>query len=233
MPLIKNLEVDPDLCGETFRRREWALSKDFIRRFELGKEVSIRVTTIKGSVIVSSLREISEESVRIDDSVLEVYADAEDWLCRKMNSLFQTVRHLGMNPVKMDRNIAAMWEGSGDPVMVEKGSRLVWIPAAAFVIGDERVYLFRVAWMSHVQKEGVVLTNTNTGVIGYTREYLNQASPEIAAYIAKLEAKAMQDENVLQAFTRLGAILRPEAYKQEMFAERAKQYEQTDFGGWA
>ncbi|QOC57926.1 hypothetical protein phiK7B1_071 [Pseudomonas phage phiK7B1] len=231
MPLIKNLEVDPDLCGETFRRREWALQKDYIRRMELGKEVSIRAVTIKGAMIIKALREVSEEDVVINDAVLEVYADAEDWLCRKMNTLFQTVRHLGMNPVTMKRPIAAMYEYGGitDP-LVGNGCDFVWIPTCAFVIGDERVYLFRVAG-----KQLKSINQSNSGVIGYTREYLNTATPEVAAYIAKLESKAMDDEEVRNAFTRLGSVLRPKAYKDEMLAERAKQYEnaKTDFGGWA
>lgn len=231
MPLIKNLEVDPDLCGETFRRREWALQKDYIRRMELGKEVSIRAVTIKGAMIIKALREVSEEDVVINDSVLEVYADAEDWLCRKMNNLFQTVRHLGMNPVSMKKQLAAMYEnGSNVDPLIANGCDLVWVPACAFVVGDERVYLFRVAG-----KQVKKIDKTNSGVIGYTREYLNTATPEVAAYIAKLESKAMDDEDVRAAFTRLGSVLRPKAYKDEMLAERAKQYEnaETDFGGWA
>lgn len=231
MPLIKGLEVDPDLCGETFRRREWALQKDYIRRMELGKEVSIRAVTIKGAMIIKALREVSEEEVVINDSVLEVYADAEDWLCRKMNTLFQTVRHLGMNPVSMKRQIAAMYEnGSNVDPLIANGCDLVWVPACAFVVGDERVYLFRVA-----AKQLKQINQTTSGVIGYTREYLNTATPEVAAYIAKLESKAMDDEDVRAAFTRLGSVLRPKAYKDEMLAERAKQYEnaKTDFGGWA
>lgn len=231
MPLIKNLEVDPDLCTETFRRREWALQKDYIRRMELGKEVSIRATTIKGAMIIKALREVSEEEVVINDAVLEVYADAEDWLCRKMNTLFQTVRHLGMNPVTMKKPIAAMYEnGSNLDPLIANGCDLVWIPACAFVVGDERVYLFRVAGKGSKQ-----INQANSGVIGYTREYLNTASPEVAAYIAKLEAKAMDDVDVRAAFTRLGSVLRPKAYKDEVLAERLKQYEnaKTDFGGWA
>lgn len=231
MPLIKGLEVDPDLCGETYRRREWALQKDYIRRMELGKEVSIRAVTIKGAAIIKALREVSEEEVVINDSVLEVYADAEDWLCRKMNTLFQTVRHLGMNPVTMKKQIAAMYEnGSNLDPLIALGSSLVWIPTCAFVVGDERVYLFRVASVGATKIDKV-----NSGVIGYTREYLNTATPEVAAYIAKLESKAMDDEEVRNAFTRLGSVLRPKAYKDEMLAERAKQYEnaKTDFGGWA
>lgn len=228
MPLVKNLEVCPDLCGETYRRREWALQKDYIRRMELGKEVSIRAVTIKGSMIVKSLREVSEEDVVINDEVLQVYADAEDWLCRRMNSLLQTVRHLGMNPVSMKRNIAAMYESNLSNPLLAKGCDLIWVPTCAFVIGDERVYLFRVTGV----KNRIVNKNTSA-VIGYTREYINTVSPEIASYIAKLESKAMDDEEVRNAFTRLGAILRPRAYKDEMIAERAKQYGETDFGGWA
>lgn len=230
MPLIKGLEVDQDLCGDSFRRRDWALQKDYIRRMELGKEVSIRATTIKGAVIIGTLREISEANVVIDDEVLQVYADAEDWLCRKMNGLFQTVRHLGMNPRNMTKPVAAMFESNPTP-LVAKGSDLAWIPVSAFVIGDERVYLFRVTGLGHALENR--LDMTNTAVIGYTREYLNTVSPELASYIAKLEAKAMDDEQVRNAFTRLGSILRPQAYKEEMLEERAKQYEKSDFGGWA
>lgn len=234
MPLIKGLNVDPDLCGDTFRRKEFCIQKDFIRRYELGREVSIRTHTMKGAAVIETLRKVSEESVVINDSVLQAYADAEDWLCRKMQNLFQTVRHLGMNPQKLTKEIAAMIEGHDSPPLVAKGSDLIWVPVSAFYVGDERVYLFRVVGLAYQdQVEKVALTSRNTGVLGYTSEYLRNVSPELAAYVGKLEAKAMEDESVKASFTRLGSILRPEAYKAEMIAERAKMYEETNFGGWA
>jgi len=235
MPLIKNLNVDSDLCADSYRRREFALQKDFIRRYELGKDVSIRTSTMKGAAVIQALREISEEEVVIDQEALQAYADAEDWLCRKMQSLFFTVRHLGMNPRKMTKKVAAMIENaSGGDIILEKGCDLIWIPVSAFYVDDERVYLFRVVGIDYQHNTHVMLTMRNTGVIGYTRECLNTVSSELAAYISKLESKAMEDEHVKASFTRLGSILRPEAYKQEMLEERAKMYgEVKNFGGWA
>jgi hypothetical protein len=233
MPLIKNLTVDSDLCGDSFRRKEFALQNDYIRRYELGREVSIRTHTMKGAAVIEALRKVCEESVTINDDVLTAYADAEDWLCRKMQLLFQTVRHLGMNPRAMTKQVAAMYEASKFDPLIARGCDLIWIPVAAFYVGDERVYLFRVVGLNYQHNKDVMLNLTNTGVIGYTREYLNTVSPELAAYIGKLEAKAMEDENVKASFTRLGSILRPDAYKTEMIEERAKMYEKVDFGGWA
>lgn len=233
MPLIKNLNTDVELCADSFRRKEFVLQGDYIRRHELGKDVSIRTHTMKGAAVIESLRKVCEDGVVINDSILEVYADAEDWLCRKMQLLFQTVRHLGMNPKNMTQKVAAMYDSAFQP-LIARGCDLIWIPVAAFYIGDERVYLFRVVGLGYDNtSDKEVLTMRNTGVLGYTRECLNTVSPELAAYISKLEAKAMEDGNVNAAFTRLGSVLRPEAYKAEMIAERAKMYEKTDFGGWA
>lgn len=233
MPLIKNLIVDAELCGDSFRRKEFALQSDYIRRYELGREVSIRTNTMKGAAVIEALRKVCESSVVITDDVLMAYADAEDWLCRRMQLLFQTVRHLGMNPKNMTKKIAAMYESSKYEPLVARGCDLIWIPVAAFYIGDERVYLFRVTGLDYTNDMSKVLSMQNTAVIGYTREYLNKVSPELAAYIAKLELKAMEDENVKASFTRLGSILRPEAYKAEMIEERAKMYDKANFGGWA
>lgn len=235
MPLIKNLSVDPDLCSDSFRRKDFVLARDFIRRVEMNKIVSVRASTMKGAVIIETLRKISEPQVVIGDEALEAYANSEDWLCRKMQSLFQTVRHLGMNPSKMDIQVACMTEP--DDHFIAKGKDLIWIPVSAFYIGDERVYLFRTASLAYARDEPadrLQLNLRNTGVLGYTREALNTVSTELAAYIAKLENKAMDDEQVRASYTRLGAILRPEAYKQEMIDERAKQYGgEESFGGWA
>lgn len=231
MPLIKNLITDPDLCNDSFRRKDFALSRDFIRRVEMGKVVSVRSSTLKGAAVIESLRAISEPDVVIGDEVLEAYANSEDWLCRKMQSLFQTVRHLGMNPSKMTSQVACMVEPADH--FVAYGKDLIWIPVSAFYIGDERVYLFRTVDIKYADSP-YALTIKNTGCLGYTREALNTVSPELAAYIAKLENKAMDDENVRASYTRLGAILRPEAYKQEMIEERAKSYGgENSFGGWA
>lgn len=230
MPLIKNLNVCPDLCADSFRRKDFALSRDFIRRVEMGKVVSVRTSTMKGAALIEALRAISEPSVVIGDEALEAYANSEDWLCRKMQSLFQTVRHLGMNPTKMNIQVACMLEP--DDHFIAYGKDLIWIPVSAFYIGDERVYLFRTTDLAYSSE--VVLNSRNTGVVGYTREALNTVSPELAAYISKLENKAMDDEQVRESYTRLGAILRPEAYKQEMIEERAKSYGgEQSFGGWA
>lgn len=232
MPLVKDLNVDPDLCGDTYRRREFVLQKDFIRRQELGAEVSIRASSMKGSVLIQTLRAISEESVVINESVLQVYADAEDWLCRRMNHLFQTVRGLGIRPIKMTKEIHIFNEGFSES-SAKRGCDLVWIPACAFYVGDERVYLFRVVSKGYAAS-GSLIDMRKSGAIGYTKEYLNVLSPELAAYINKLEGKAMQDEEVKNAFTLLGSILKPEQYKEELLEERAKAYSKVaDFGGWA
>lgn len=232
MPLVKNLNVDPELCADSFRRREFVLQADYIRRHEMGKDVSIRTSTMKGAVLIESLRQICEDDVAIGNEVLQAYADAEDWLCRRMQQLFQSVRHLGMNPSKFKNKIGAMCEGGREP-LIAKGCDLIWIPVSAFYLGDERVYLFRVVGTAYADHPEIQLHAKNTGVLGYTRDYLSNLSPELAAYVSKLEAKAMEDENVKASFTRLGSILRPEAYKAEMIEERAKLYEKTDFGGWA
>jgi hypothetical protein len=230
MPLIKNLNTCPDLCGDSFRRKDFVLSRDFIRRVEMGKVVSVRTSTLKGAVVIETLRKISEPDVVIGEEALQAYANSEDWLCRKMQSLFQTVRHLGMNPAKMNSQVACMLEP--DDHFIARGKDLIWIPVAAFYVGDERVYLFRTTNLDY--EKSLMLNTRNTGVIGYTREALNTVSPELAAYIAKLENKAMDDPQVRESYTRLGSILRPEAYKQEMIEERAKMYGgEESFGGWA
>ena len=233
MPLVKNLNVCSELCADSFRRREFYLQADYIRRHEMGKDVSIRTSTMKGAALIESLRQVCEDDVQIDNDVLQAYADAEDWLCRRMQQLFQNVRHLGMNPTKLKQNVAAMNDVGAREPLVAKGSDLIWIPVAAFYLGDERVYLFRVVGAQYADHTEIQLNTKNTCVLGYTRDYLNNLSPELSAYVSKLEAKAMEDENVKASFTRLGSILRPEAYKAEMIEERAKMYGETSFGGWA
>jgi len=232
MPLIKDLNVDPDLIGDSFRRKDFVLARDFIRRVEMGKVVSVRTSSMKGAALFETLRAISEPDVVIGDEALQAYANSEDWLCRKMQSLFQTVRHLGMNPVKMTHQVACMLEP--DDHFIAEGNKLIWIPVSAFYVGDERVYLFRTIGIAYKDSSLYQINMKNTGVIGYTREALNTVSSELAAYISKLENKAMDDEEVRASYTRLGSILRPEAYKQEMIEERAKQYGgENTFGGWA
>ena len=232
MTLIRDLHVDIDLCTDSYRRREWLLSKDYIRRFEMGTDVSIRQSTMKGNVLIQTLRDISEPDVVIGVEAQEAYANAEDWLCRRMCTLFQTVRGLGIQPLHFKKEVQFYQERVEVPV-VGMANQLVWIPVAAFYVGDERIYLWRVAGQTLI-KSGKVLDMHSTCSIGYTREYLTTLSPELNAYITRLESKAMQDEEVKAAFTRLGSILRPEQYKTEMLAERAKEYESVaDFGGWA
>ncbi|UKL14971.1 hypothetical protein hairong_066 [Pseudomonas phage hairong] len=233
MPLVKDLNVGSDLCGDTFRRKEFIVQKDFVRRFEMDREVSIRVATMKSSILIATLREISEPEVQITEEAQQAYADAEDWLCRRMNVIFHQIRGMGMQPKLFKKTIAAYMEGNRDP-MIAKGCNLIWVPMCATYIGDERVYLFR------VMPEQMVAAKAswgmaNSGAIGYTREYLNRVSPELANYIAKLESKAMQDESVRDSFTRLGAILRPKQFKEEQIAERARAYADKgdEFGGWA
>lgn len=230
MPLVKGLNVDADLCGDTYRRREFIIQQDYVRRIELNKDVSIRTSTMKGALVIETLRKISEDSVKIDHVAQEAYADAEDWLTRKMTNLFQTVRGMGMHPVTMTKSVSCFVERS-DGFQIE-GRKLVWIPACAFYIGDERVYLFRVKPIEMAQA-GAMIDHKSAGAVGYTRDYLERVSPELHAYISKLESKAMEDEDVRASFTRLGSILRPEAYAREMLEERQKQYEgQEEFGAW-
>lgn len=233
MPLVKGLNVGSDLCGDTLRRKEFFIQKDFVRRYELDREVSIRVATMKASILIATLREISEPEVQINEDAQQAYADAEDWLCRRMNVIFHQIRGMGYQPQLFKKTIACYMEGNRDPMM-GKGSTFVWVPMCATYIGDERVYLFRTMNEAHA-KSGAKWTMSNSGAIGYTREYLNRVSPELANYIAKLEGKAMQDESVRDSFTRLGSILRPKQFKEEQLAERAKAYEDLgdSFGGWA
>lgn len=233
MPLVKDLKVGSDLCGDTFRRKEFVIQKDFVRRYEMDREVSIRVASMKASVMIATLREISEPEIQITEDVLQAYADAEDWLCRRMNVIFHQIRGMGYQPQLFKKTVAAYMEGNRDP-LVNTGNGFVWVPMCATYIGDERVYLFRVMH-EKLAKSGALWGMNNSGVIGYTREYLNRVSPELANYIAKLENKAMQDESVRDSFTRLGSILRPKQFKEEQLAERAKAYADKgdEFGGWA
>lgn len=233
MPLVKNLNVGSDLCGDTFRRKEFIVQKDFVRRFELDREVSIRVATMKASILIATLREISEPDVLINEDAQQAYADAEDWLCRRMNVIFHQIRGMGYQPQLFKKKVAAYMEGNRDPI-ITPGNSLVWVPMCATYIGDERVYIFRVMPEQMVKAKASWGMN-NSGAIGYTREYLNRVSPELANYIAKLESKAMQDESVRESFTRLGSILRPKQFKDEQLAERAKAYADKGdtFGGWA
>lgn len=233
MPLVKNLNVGSDLCGDTFRRKEFVVQKDFVRRYEMDREVSIRAANMKASILIATLREISEPEVQITGEAQQAYADAEDWLCRRMNVIFHQIRGMGFQPQLFKKTIACYMEGNRDP-MIGPGNDFVFVPMCATYIGDERVYLFRTMRAQMVNK-GVMWGMSNSGVIGYTREYLNRVSPELANYIAKLESKAMQDESVRDSFTRLGAILRPKQFKEEQLAERAKAYADLgdNFGGWA
>lgn len=230
MPLIKGLNVDPDLCGDTYRRREFIIQQDYVRRIEMNKDVSVRAATMKGAVLIETLRKISEPQVQIGAEAQQAYADAEDWLTRKMTSLMQVVRGMGMHPAAMKRDVGCFLEKTDGFVM--PADKLVWIPACAFYIGDERVYLFRTMEMKLAQ-EGMLISHNQSGAIGYTREYLERLCPELFAYTNKLESKAMLDPEVRGAFTRLGSILRPEAYAREMLEERQKQYEgKEEFGAW-
>lgn len=230
MPLIKGLNVDADLCGDTYRRREFIIQQDYVRRVELNKDVSIRTSTMKGALVIETLRAISEDHVKIDHTAQEAYADAEDWLTRKMTSLFQTVRGMGMHPAQMSKSVSCFVERSDGFQMT--GKEMVWIPACAFYIGDERVYIFRTIKLELAQSGKLIHHNT-AGAVGYTRDYLTKVSPELNAYVNKLESKAMEDPDVRASFTRLGSILRPEAYAREMLEERQKQYEdREEFGAW-
>ncbi|MEG0063031.1 MAG: hypothetical protein RR740_00360 [Pseudomonas sp.] len=230
MPLIKGLNVDADLCGDTYRRREFIIQQDYVRRVELGKDVSIRTSTMKGALVIETLRAISEDHVRIDQHAQEAYADAEDWLTRKMTNLFQTVRGMAMHPHAMTKSVSCFVEKSDGFQMT--GREMIWIPACAFYIGDERVYIFRTMQINRAQ-EGALISHNTAGAVGYTRDYLNKVSPELSAYVNKLESKAMEDPEVRASFTRLGSILRPEAYAREMLEERQKQYaDKAEFGAW-
>lgn len=209
------------------------MQKDYIRRFEMNREVSIRTNSMKGMAVIETLRSICEPEVVITQEIQEAYANAEDWLCRRMCTIFQTVRGLGFQPGRPMGPIQFYQERHETPWICE-GHKVVWIPTAAYYVGDERVYLFRVAPASFAKSGTAKLDMFNTGGIGYTREYLPQVSTELYAYITKLESKAMQDSEVNRAFTTLGGLLRPNQFKQEQLEERAKVYSAVeDFGGWA
>lgn len=231
MPLIKNLNVDPDLYADSIRRREFVVSADFVRRIEMNKEVSIRTASMKSSVLIETLRKVCEDDVKVTNEILESYANAEDWLCQRMSALFKTVRGMGYNPSSF-AEVASFFQEPKSCVLY-KGSDLVWVPVYAFYVGDERVYLFRVMNLN-LANRGELMNLSSSPCIGYTKECLRHVSPELSAYMTKLENKAMEDEKVLNAFTTLGAALRPKQYKEEVLAERAKAYSNvSDFGGWA
>lgn len=230
MPLVKDIVIDADICQDSFRRKDFVLDKDFIRRFEMGKDVSIRTASMKGAQLIESIRENCEPEVKIDLEIQEAYANAEDWLCRRLQQLFHLCKTMGMHTAKMTGYHSTMLH-DGSLFRVE-AKHAVLIPVAAFYIGDERVYLFRVQTVGFIQS-GKVLDTRNTGVVGYTRDYTNRMSIELQAYMTKLERRAMEDPQVEAAFTRLGAMMRPNQYRLQMLEQRAKQYEETSFGDWA
>lgn len=232
MPLVKDIVIDADICQESFRRKDFVLDKDFIRRFEMGKDVSIRTASMKGAQLIESIRENCEPEVKIDLEIQEAYANAEDWLCRRLQQLFHLCKTMGIHTSKMDPNGFHNTMLHDGTLFSVRANQAVLIPVAAFYIGDERVYLFRVQSLGFIQS-GKVLDTRNTGVVGYTRDYVSRMSIELQAYMTKLERRAMEDENVEAAFTRLGAMMRPNQYRQQMLEQRAKQYEETNFGDWA
>lgn len=234
MPLVKDLKVDRDLCVDTFRRREFIISKDFVRREEMGKEVSIRSSSLKGEGLVKVLRSIAEDDVFINNEAIEAYENAEDWLCQRMQTVFQSVLHLGFRTTKLPFERQFFCEGSD--YFTEICNECVWYPAAALYAGDERVYIFRVASLRDQRKgwsPAGMIDGRYAGAIGFTKEYLNKFSSELTAYMNRLEANAMQDPQVIQSFDRLSAILRPKAYADEKLKERIDQYKGTSFGEFA
>lgn len=234
MPLVKNLNVDRDLCADTLRRKDFILQADYIRRREMGKEVSIRTQTMKGSGLMAIMREIAEPEVKLDQDAQQAYADAEDWLCRSLNKVFQAVVHLGFQCTQLPFDRQFYCEKDDDFVVI--CNSLAWFPAVATVIGDERVYIFRVASLTNKKKGWNPLGQIDSkfaGAIGFTRDYLPMFSSELAAYMTKLEQKAMLMPEVVASYERLGAILKPKSYKDEQLRKRAQEYEGTDFGGWA
>lgn len=234
MPLVKDLKVDRDLCVDTFRRREFMIAKDFVRRQEMGKEVSVRTSTMKGEGLIRVLRSISEEEVKIDNLAIELYENAEDWLCQRLtNNVFQSVLHLGFQPTKLPFERQFFVEG--EKYFTENCNDLVWFPACALYVGDERIYIFRVASTktSNGWSPTSDINGRYSGAIGFTKEYLSAFSSELAAYVNRLEKSAMEDENVKRAFETLGAHLRPQAYRDEKLRERMAEYKDTSFGGWS
>lgn len=235
MPLVKDLQVDRDLCVDTFRRREFIIQADFVRREEMGKEVSIRASSMKGEGLIRALRTIAEDDVKIDKVAIEAYENAEDWLCQRMQTVFQSVLHLGFRPTKLPFDRQFYCEGPGGH-FIENCNQLAWFPAGAMYAGDERVYIFRVASLRDKTKGYSPIGQIDakySGAIGLTKEYLGKFSSELTAYITRLENNAMTDPNVIQAFDRLTAILRPQAYKDEKLKERIEGYKDTNFGGWS
>lgn len=233
MPLIKGLNVDRDLAADTYRRREFIITKDFVRRQEMGKEVSVRTSTMKGAGLVAMMREIAEPEVMIDIHAQQAFADAEDWVCRAMNRVFQAVLHLGFQTTALPFERQFYCEKTDS--FIANCNSLAWFPAGAFVIESERVYLFRVATLD--KRKGWSPTGEidarHSGAIGFTREYLQLFSTELTTYINKLEQKAMETEEVRTAYERLGSILRPAQYRHEQLAKRIEQYNETGFGDWA
>lgn len=234
MPLVKDLKVDRDLCVDTFRRREFIIQKDFIRRSELGKEVSIRSASMKGEGLIRTLRDIAEDDVAITTHAIEAYENAEDWLCRKLNDIFQSVLHMGFrtNRLPFERQFYC----ETNDAFVENCNQLAWFPAAAMYLGDERIYIFRVASLQPESSKGWSPTreidSRHAGAIGFTREYLGTFSSELSSYMQLLESKAMATPEVKDAFDRLSAILRPTQYQEEKLKERMAEYKDTPFGGW-
>lgn len=233
MPLVKDLNVDRDLCADSFRRREFIITKDYVRRQEMGKEVSIRASTMKGASLIAMMREIAEPDVVIDLDAQQAFADAEDWVCRAMNKVFQAVLHLGFQTTALP--FERQFYSEKTDSFIANCNKLVWFPVAAFVIESERVYLFRVASLDkkHGYSPTGQIDSRHAGAIGFTREYLQLFSTELTTYINKLEQKAMETDEVRAAYERLGAVLRPQRYRDEQLAKRIEQYNETGFGDWA
>lgn len=232
MPLVKDLNVSPDLYLDTFRKREFILSGDFVRRIELGKDVSMRASTLKPDQLAKVLVEISEPGATFNREALEAYDNAQDWLCKTMNNVLPLAKSLGVRPADMKREVTLYHDSIPKiaPTRVA-ANRAVWIPVCSMYVKSERVYLFRVVpmmWMDSID----IIDASSSGCVGYTTEYLKVVSPELWSYIDRLERKANKDPNVQEAFRRLAAFLRPESMRQEELAKQQALYG-TSFGEWA
>lgn len=232
MPLIKDLQVESDLFQQTYRLREFIIQGDYVRRIAMGTNVSIRTQTHKAATLslTETLRKVAEPDVQLNQEVFQAYADAEDWVVRLMTEKFKSIAGVGIVPSKFTKTVAGFVEG--EEPMVAPASHLVWAPACAFHVGDERVYLWRVMSIARYQSLKT-MTAGNSAVVGYTADALGIIAPELKALISRVEDKVVSDSRTVEAYSRLSQLLRPQAYRDEQIKERMEKYEEVGFGGWA
>jgi len=229
MSLVKGLSVDSDIYLDTYRKRDFILSGDYIRRIEMNKDVSMRASSLKADQLARVLTEISEEGAVFTAETLEIYDAAQDWFCSAMNKILPLTRGLGVRPTRMDRKVSLYMQDSS--LVTLRGRDAIWFPVYAQYLRNERVYLFRVMPEPWLQQYNLIDAG-NSGVIGYTAELLKVVSPELWSYVERLEDKASRDPDVERAFQRLASYIRPEATRAETIAKQQETYG-ASFGGWA